>query len=319
MIRLAWRQMRLPVVSTAVLFAAVAVVLVWNRNAMTSYENHIGLGSCLSGDGVCPDLLSQFEDRYGVWTTVVTALGFVPLLVGMFWGAPLIAREVEHGTQRLVWSQSIGRWRWFGVRVGLFVLGGLAVGGLLAWLLTWWYGVFARVDPDQYSAIQPPVFETRGIVVPATMLYTFALGTAAGALIRRTVPAMAVALGGYVAERVLFELYRGHLLPPKTYTAPGLGAGSRAGLGDWVLGREFLDGSGNPVSPQEMFQACPKRGGVDSDELMACARSHGFHSIYLYQPLNRFWPLQFMESGILVAAAVVLLAVAAWWTLRRIS
>jgi len=33
----------------------------------------------------------------------------VPLLIGMFWGAPLISREFEAGTFRLAWTQGVTR------------------------------------------------------------------------------------------------------------------------------------------------------------------------------------------------------------------
>ena len=51
----------------------------------------------------------------------------------------------------------------------------------------------------------------------------------------------------------------------------------------------------------------------------ACAEAHGYHVEYVYHPLSHFWPLQFVESGILVGLAVLLFGIAAWWTLRRIS
>jgi ABC-type transport system involved in multi-copper enzyme maturation permease subunit len=35
----------------------------------------------------------------------------IPALLGMFWGAPLIARELESGTYRLAWTQSVTRRR----------------------------------------------------------------------------------------------------------------------------------------------------------------------------------------------------------------
>src|ERR1039458_5140856 len=37
------------------------------------------------------------------------AVILVPALVGMFWGAPLIAREMETGSFRLAWTQSVTR------------------------------------------------------------------------------------------------------------------------------------------------------------------------------------------------------------------
>jgi hypothetical protein len=319
MIRLAWRQMRLPTISTAVLLAALVAVLVAGAHAMTSFLHNSGLSSCLAGHDDCSDLVNTFRDRYGIWTIVVTASGFVPVLAGLFWGAPLIAREVEQGTHRLVWSQSVSRRTWLTVRVGLYLAAAAAVGAVLTWLFTWWYGPLVRISNDSYSRIQPAVFETRGVVLVATMFYALALGAAAGTLIRRTVPAMAVALGGCLGERIVFELVRGHLLPPRTISYPAFTGYPRAGLGDWTLGLRPLDQNNHDTTIREIFRTCPTLLLKGPGAVSSCPAAHGVRSIVTYQPLSRFWPLQGIETGILVTATVLLLALAAWWTLRRIS
>ena len=48
------------------------------------------------------------------------------------------------------------------------------------------------------NRMEPPAFDLSGVAPLGAMLFSFALGTRAGVLIRRTVPAMALALGGYV-------------------------------------------------------------------------------------------------------------------------
>ena len=62
-------------------------------------------------------------------TAVVLVL---PALIGLFWGAPLIARELEAGTHRLVWNQSITRTRWLAVKLGLTGLAAMVAAGLPA-------------------------------------------------------------------------------------------------------------------------------------------------------------------------------------------
>ena len=42
-----------------------------------------------------------------------------PLLVGLFWGAPVLAREFERGTHRLAWTQSVPRRAWLVVKLGV--------------------------------------------------------------------------------------------------------------------------------------------------------------------------------------------------------
>ena len=53
-----------------------------------------------------------------------TGLAYVvPAVIGIFWGAPMIAREIEAGTYRLVWTQSITRTRWLVSKLGVAGIG----------------------------------------------------------------------------------------------------------------------------------------------------------------------------------------------------
>lgn len=40
------------------------------------------------------------------------AIFFLPLILGMFWGAPLLAKEYTEGTNALAWTQSVSRRKW---------------------------------------------------------------------------------------------------------------------------------------------------------------------------------------------------------------
>lgn len=45
-----------------------------------------------------------------VYTGLLVVLA-VPAVIGMFWGAPLISRELETGTHYLAWNQGVTRTR----------------------------------------------------------------------------------------------------------------------------------------------------------------------------------------------------------------
>jgi len=85
---------------------------------------------------VAAGLLHRDDGTARLWLGVLVLV--TPALIGMFWGAPLVAREFEEGTYRLAWTQSVTRTRWLVVK--------LAVVGLAtawpAWLLpgcsAWW-------------------------------------------------------------------------------------------------------------------------------------------------------------------------------------
>src|SRR5580700_4142967 len=120
MIWLTWRQFRVPTLVAAAALAAVAIVLAVTNSHPAPVTN----------DGfLAHDHLLKF---------LSTALVGVPAIIGAFWGAPLMARELETGTWRLAWTQSITRTRWLAVKVALVGLASVAVTGLLTLMLTAW-------------------------------------------------------------------------------------------------------------------------------------------------------------------------------------
>ena len=61
-----------------------------------------------------------------------------PGIIGVFWGAPLVTRELEAGTFRLAWNQGVTRTRWIAVKLAAVGLAAMAVSGLLSLAVTWW-------------------------------------------------------------------------------------------------------------------------------------------------------------------------------------
>ena len=55
----------------------------------------------------------------------------VPALIRLFWGAPLVSRELETGAFRLAWTQSVTRTRWLAVKLAAAGLAAMAVAGLV--------------------------------------------------------------------------------------------------------------------------------------------------------------------------------------------
>jgi ABC-2 family transporter protein len=116
-------------------------------------------------------------------------LQLIPALIGIFWGAPLVAREIESGSIRLFLTQSVSRSRWLGSKLLLVALGSVIVGGLASLMITWWAGPW-----DHYNNLPFGTFNVRNIVPVAYCLFSFALGACVGVVIRRTIAAMAVTL-----------------------------------------------------------------------------------------------------------------------------
>ena len=133
MIRLSLLQLRAQAITAAVAVTAFAVLLAVTGPHLASMYAASGLRGCRSTN--CSQLASSFLQQVestGPYATVsllsIILIGLTPAVIGLFWGAPLIARELETGTFDLAWSQSVTRTRWLAVK--------LAVGGLAAMTIT---------------------------------------------------------------------------------------------------------------------------------------------------------------------------------------
>ena len=230
MIRLTWLQFRAQAVTAAAALAAFAVLLVATGPHLASLYAASGLSGCQRG---CEQLADNFQQGlYGgtYWDLYLTGIVLIllaPAVIGLFWGAPLIARELETGTSALAWNQSITRTRWLAVKLALIGLAAIAVTEGLSLMQAWWAAPIGRavgqggntyLAMNRYSSL---VFATHGITPLGYAAFGFALGVTAGALIRRTVPAMAVTLAIFAAIQVAMPLWiRPNLIPASHTVIP---------------------------------------------------------------------------------------------------
>jgi hypothetical protein len=335
MIWLTWRQFRTPaLVATAALVAALAVLAITGPRLAHDYGAS-GLGDCAAGRELdvgtltCGDLESQFTGHYPAVRLLGALLLVLPALIGAFWGAPLVARELEAGTQRLAWVQSVTRSRWLGVKLAVIGAVGVGLTALLGLAYTWWSGPSDRL----LGRMSPAVFAQRGLVPLAYAAFAFALGVAAGAVIHRTLPAMAAALGGFALVRVGVQGWvRPRLLSPlelsyPTYTFYGDEPASRTAADNgWVLSARTLDGAGHLLSSGGTVRddVVARRCGLlldtmTKEQMDACGRELGLHDVVRVIPGDRFWALQAMETALFLGLALALVGFAFWWVRRRIG
>jgi hypothetical protein len=313
MTRLTLRQHRTQLLAALALMTVIALILIWTRAQMTAYlDNNSGLSGCIARGGGCDAINRMFQNRYGTLLTNIAYLNFLPMLIGVFWGAPLVAREIEQGTQRLAWTQSVSRRRWLMTKLGVFLGASILAATLFSFLLEWWFHPFARVG---FSRMDLNVFDFQGIVPIAYTVYAFAIGTAAGAVIGRTVPAMAVTFAAFLPVRLLLQSMRAHFITPLQITYQASSQSPRADLGDWVLSSQFVGRLANPVSNEALVTACPATLNASKQAIPDCMNAHGFHTLDIYQPDTRFWTFQGIETAAFLAITVILLAFAVWWTL----
>jgi hypothetical protein len=321
-----WRQHRAQALATLIGLAAIGIFsLITGPRIVAAFRE---LHACTVVPGQdCSLLQDSFDQRFNGLQFVIPLYMVIPLLLGVFLGAPLIAREVEQGTHRLAWTQSVTRDRWALSKIGLVFGFGLAALALFAWTVTVWSGPLVDASDSRFGFGS---FDLRGIAPIAYGVFALALGTAAGALIRKTLPAMAVTLGGFVVVRVFVEVFlRPRYLAAQTVSYPFLQESPRAGLGDWIIRSNIVDPTGRFVSPdggirvdpQALGQACPgfpRAAGLDKEQVGKCLSQLGVHTIDTFQPGNRFWLFQGIESAIFLLLAAGLVVFAIWLIRRRI-
>ncbi len=321
---LVWRQHRAQLYIGAGLLTALAVLLLITGLQMAA-QYHSALTACAASHS-CGDLANTlFLGSHAVGFLVIMTLG-APLLIGLFWGAPLVAAEFETGTSQFAWMQSVTRKRWLAVKTGWMLLAAAAWGGVISGLVTWWSG------PDnalQLDAFKPGRFDIMGIVPVGYALFAMALGIAAGAVLRRTLSALAVTLAGFIAVRAAVALWlRPHYLSPVTVTYQVLRGFTPPGS-SWQVAQGVL-GPGNQVIPPPngaavanvplgyLPQSCAPQDRGPTRLAPSCAHALSrFHGFVTYQPGGRYWAFQGVETGIFVALAAVLIAVTAAVLLRR--
>jgi hypothetical protein len=300
-----WRLQRtetLVVLGTLVLIAAL---LVPTGIQMTNAYDHDGLAACLAinTDPTCSQEIGNFHERFQALTTLGNWFTLMPGLIGVLLAAPFII-DLEQGTYRLAWTQSITRGRWLAGKLALPLATAVLVSAALSVLFTWWrtpnIHLNGRLDPGSY--------DTTGTVGVGYALFALALAVALGAVWRRAAVSLTVAFVGYFAARIFVDYWlRDHLVAPLEATYKGasqpafLHNAHVISLEGTVNGHQI--GSGGGFFGSHVQVAAPDIGNAV------------FHVVY--QPESRFWTLQLAETGLFVGLAVILLVFAAWWTHER--
>lgn len=321
MIWLIWRQHRgEAAVALAALALLAAMLLVVGIDMHTRYQQ-LGIANCLSAFQTspnCGDALDAFRNQFGTWLAFTGWLNLIPALLGILIGAPLVARELEQGTHRLVWTQSVTQMRWLAVKLA-FVLGGcLVVALVVSLLLTWWLQPWDALDGRLGNA----AFDFEGTAILGYVLFALALAIAAGALLRRAIPAMAVTLAGFLAVRLPVEFHLRALYQTPltvTYDIANRASGVAIGRGDWMIRETFVDQAGRHLSDDQVYGACLTGFKTSKDTFLQCVHDHGWLLQDVYQPASRFWTFQGIETAIFTCLGAALLALTIWWVTRRMS
>ncbi|RPF35031.1 transporter [Streptomyces sp. TLI_185] len=312
---LAWRQQRVLVGIGAVVLTAAAAIAAYSRSGMldalrSGLFDHCDPGplSCTRSDTGLPLLLDVEPLR------ILGALNIVlPVVIGVFWGAPLLGRDRELGTHRMVLAQGVSRGQWFGSRLALAAVTTAVLSGVLAVVFAWWWRPAANRSYGVFW-YENTALSGSGPRVVAAALFGLAAGTLLGLLARRVLAAMGLTLLVTGAVTLLLEwTHRTRLLvPPHTYTSAG--SIPKPPMGEkWSTGNYGLvTASGNRADVLK----CPF---PSSAELRECMSRHGYVArFYEANPAGDYWTFQWTDTALLGGLALLLTAVTVLLLRRRV-
>ena len=317
MLWVGWRQQRTEALLVAAGIALLAALLIPTGIHLANVYDQTGVAACIKSESEsCNTVLMSFQDRFHGITGLFNWLQLLPGIIGALLAAPLVL-ELEQGTYRLAWTQSITRRRWLGTKLALLGAAAIIAAGLLTVLLTWWRQPLDELE----GGFSENAFSFEGIVPYAYMLFAAALALAAGVVLRRAAPAFAIAMIGFFAARFFVtDRLRPHFMDPVvklSNTAPSPGSLRDA----WVLnGPILVDRHGNRPSRALMDQCLgPHVAGGPQQVPIECLTKLGLITRVDYHPADRFWTFQWIETGLYVGVSAALVAFAAWWILKRVS
>jgi hypothetical protein len=157
----------------------------------------------------------------------------------------------------------------------------------------------------------------------AYALFAFGVATAAGAILRRSLPAFGVAFGAFLAARMgVALLARPAYATPLTAMepVPAGGAKDQAGhvpsVADWTIEDGYADAAGRRLSSTEYYEleGAANQAGTNLNQFL---HARGIQQFGVYHPADRFWTFQFIEAALFVAVAAALIGVVVWRVRRR--
>jgi hypothetical protein len=316
---LTWRQHRWALLGTLVLSAAlvgwmiflsVDLTTLWRECHHAYCPEHSPQGDRLAGSSRLV-LMLDAESRL---------VQFTPLLIGLFVGVPVLAREHEQRTLVLAWSQDVSPNRWLWTKLGLL---GLFVAGVTAVIA----GVSDHLEHLETQVARGSLFSylpflNTGMLPVVISVCWFVVGAALGAAIRRTLPAVFAVIAGFIGLTYLVQWRYPTLVKPLFAQVPA----GRVLLGNALIVHggmiQYGDGpsnlfepSGHSLSGAELLHLCPPEND-GGGRMAACFTDHRLELHLQYQPGSRI-----PEFHLLVAAGYLgltaLALVALWWMVRR--
>ena len=315
---LTWRQHRTSILAGIALIALLTASILYVAARITMINQQCG-------NAICADNTTQYSALQGPFGLLqissyltITVL-FLPLLIGVFLGVPILAREHEQRTLLLAWSQDITPQRWLWTKLALLAGVTAALSAAVAAACDHLAHVLSIAAGKSLFSAQ--AFQVTGMLPLTLSVVWLVIGVALGAAIRRTLPAAFAALAGYIGLYVLVQWRYPTFLTPLTTRLPVVvGMQSFRGVGSdpnslVVPGSEDpVDAAGHQLTPGALQAMCPQPPGVSNQ----CMAQHNVYHQIQYQPGSRIPEFHLILTGGYLAIGVIAVATL-WWLVRRTS
>jgi hypothetical protein len=323
LIWLTWRQHRWVIIGTLALAAALVGSMTYLSAEITDIYHQCHNMRCPEHSPQSARLAgtSNLILAYGLLSLVVQ---YMPMLIGVFLGVPVLSREHEQRTLLLAWSQDVSPARWLWAKLsllGLFVATGTAAVAVASDRLE---HALAKVSIG--SMFQHQVFMNTGMLPLAISICWFAIGVAIGAAVKRTLPAVFGVAAGFIGLMLLVQYRYPTLMKP-------LAAWRQIGApDDGLLDKNALvvkggminyggnqpsaayDAAGHQLTGADLQRLCPPDNGAGTT--LSCYVDNHLQQYIQYQPGSRIPEFHLIVgTGYLGLTAVAVAAV--WLIVRR--
>ncbi|UIX32905.1 cbb3-type cytochrome c oxidase subunit 3 [Streptomyces sp. GQFP] len=274
--------------------AVTAGVILWAYGpGATAAMDELAASGCRDGGGpdLGCDMLGLAGNRWDSGVVLGSLLVFfAPFLIAAWAGGSLIGRELEDRTAQLAWTQSVSPVRWLAAKLALpavLITAGMLLLTVLHRLM---WATTGELRQGTYNWYDSQVFEPNGTLAIAHALLGLALGVLAGLVARRSLPALGVGIVGMGIVVQQLQSLRPHLWPAETQESKG----------------EYPDHVGMTVEEGSYTSTGARLPYLECGDRAKCLADNDVVGMYRdYHPASHFWPLQLMETGILLALATV--------------
>ncbi|WP_282702877.1 ABC transporter permease [Streptomyces sp. CC219B] len=290
--------------------AGGALLWVYGPGADAAWEEYRQMRCGSDSPGRSCDYTGPAMSRYDlVLGTTGSLMSLVPLLAAAWAGGALIARELETGTARLAWTQSVSPARWLAAKLAV-PAALIAVGMLTLTLLhrlVWTTGGELHRTFGLRMWHNDAVFTANGTLATAYALLGLAVGALVGLLLPRALAALGVAATVVLVLLIQLMDLRPHLWPVKTAHLSN----------DYYINHDYSGALGTVTGDGALTSTGARVPVPDCVGEPRCLSDRDITGFYVdYHPPAHFWPLQLMETGVVLAVAAVAVA-ASFWLLNR--